>query len=252
MSFPLINLLEEFKKSWLTVEFKDDFLGLDTTKWNTTLTDSGTAAVPAAGAADVNGFVTLTASDGTVVDNDEAYLYTREISKYLVGKPIIIGARVLCVEAATNAANWIFGIGEGFGSANTLLDNGGGPPADYDGACFFKVDGGTRWNFESSLGTTQQTTELNYVAGQATYTSLCIQLNPISSAEYEAVPFIDTAGSNAFEQAIEYTLRPRPMLTKHRFAYSSAGEMAMCFGVKNGSGTVETMAVDLAMLQQNR
>ena len=252
MSFKMINLLEEAKKAWLTVPFFDEFISLNTAVWTTVATDSGTAAVPAVQAADVNGFVTLTASDGTAADNDETYIYTREISKFLDGKPIIIGARVQCVEAATNAANWLFGIGEGFGLANTLLDNGGGPPADYDGACFFKVDGGTRWQCESSLGTTQTTSELNYVAGQAGYTSLILCLNPISSSEYEVVPYIDTAGGNAFVQALEYTTRPRPQLVKHRFAYSTPGEMALCFGVKNGSGTVETMNVDMCLLQQAR
>lgn len=251
MSYRAINLLEPAKAAWLTSYFVDDFIGLDTTQWNTTVTDSGTVAEDADG---INGVVTLTPSDGTVADNDEAYLYTNEVTKYLNGKPFLIGARVQYAEAATNAANILFGMGEGFGVANTILDNGGGPPADYDGVCFFKVDGGTRWNFESSLGTTQQTQELNHTAGGSGYVSLIICCEPISATEMLATPWIDTTGSNAFVQADPYSaiVNPRPLKVQHRFAYSSPGEMALCIGIKNGSTTLETLNVDLAMLYQVR
>lgn len=251
MSYRMPNLMEEAKTSWLTAGFFDDFIGLDTTLWNTTVTDSGTVAEDADG---INGVVTLTPSDGTVADNDEAYLYTNEVSKFLNGKPFLIGARIQFAEAATNAANILFGMGEGFGVANTILDNGGGPPADYDGVCFFKVDGGTRWNFESSLGTTQQTQEIDYVAGQAAYTSLIIECYPISATEIEVIPWIDVTGTNAFLQALPYssTYNPRRYPVKQRFAYSSPGEMAVCIGIKNGSTTLETLNVDLCMLQQVR
>lgn len=236
-----------------TVSFIDDFMDLVAGTWNTTVTDSGTVAAPASTAADVNGFVTLTPSDGTVGDNDEAYLYTNLISKYLNGKPISVVALVQFAEANTNAANILFGVGEGFGVANTLQDNGAGPPADYDGACFFKVDGGTRWQFESSLGTSQNTTDLAYTAGGSTYIALGIDIRPKSSSEMVCTPWIATDGYTLV-QALEYTTaqqRPRPPV-KHTFSYSSPGAMALCFGVKNGSTTLETLNVDLVVIQQTR
>lgn len=251
MSYKGINLMEPAKTAWLTAGFFDDFIGLDTTQWNTTISDLGTIAEDADG---VNGVVALTASDGTVGDNDEVYLYTNEVSKFLNGKPFLIGARVQFTEANTDDANIIFGMGEGFGAANTLQDNGAGPLADYDGVCFFKLDGGTRWNFESSLGTTQQTSELDYTAGGSSYCSLIIECYPISATELVAIPWIDTTGTNAFVQALPYSssFNPRRVPVAHRFAYSSPGEMAVCIGVKNGGTNLEVLNVDLCMLQQAR
>src|SRR5690606_23604712 len=117
---------------------------------------------------------------------------------------------------------------EGFGVANTLLDNGGGPPADYDGVCLFKVDGGTRWNFESSLRTTQQTTELDVTAGGSGFHSLLIHCVPIGSTEIVATPWIDSSGGNSLTQPYPYSANynPRRYPVSHRFSYSSPGEMA--------------------------
>ncbi len=245
----LINTFPGIHTALLTCGFVDDFDSFDLTRWTKTVTDSGTILVDADG---LNGRVELLPSDGTVADNDEAYLFTNEISKFLNGKPIFLMALVQYAEAATNVANILFGIGEGFGAANTLLDNGGGPPADYDGACFFKVDGGTRWNFESSLGTAQTTTETDKTAGGSGFHTLGILLNPISSTEMEAVPMIDTNGGNALIQPYRQSATPREPTIKHRFAYSTPGEMAICLGVKNGSAVQQPLVVDLVAFQQTR
>lgn len=251
MSFKGINLPEAAHNAWLTSGFCDDFIGLDSQFWNTTTTDSGTVAEDAD---DENGVVTLTPSDGTVADNDEAYLYTNEFAKYLVEKPMLIGARIQFAEANTSAANILFGIGEGFGVANTLQDNGAGPPSDYDGVCLYKVDGGTRWIFESSLGTTQQTTELDVTAGGSGFFSLIIELYPISATRIIAQPWIDASGGNSFTQPYPYSAQynPRRFGVQHEFAYSSPGEMAVCLGIKNGSTTLETLKADLIMGYKRR
>lgn len=245
----LINSFPGLHTALLTCGFVDDFVSFDLTRWTKTTTDSGTILAQASG---LNGRVELLPSDGTVVDNDEAYLFTNEISKFLNGKPIFVLAMIQYAEVATNVANILFGIGENFGVANTLLDNGGGPPADYDGACFFKVDGGTRWNFESSLGTAQTTTETDKTAGGSGFHTLGIFLNPISSTEMEAVPWIDTNGSNGLIQPMRYQALPREPAIKHRFAYSSPGEMSICLGVKNGSAVQQPLVVDLVAFQQAR
>lgn len=245
----LVNTFPGLHTALLTCGFVDDFDSFDLTRWTKTATDTGTILKKTGG---LNGQIEFLPSDGTVADNDEAYLFTESISKYLNGKPIFLLAMIQFAEVATNAANIIFGIGEGFGAANTLLDNGGGPPADYDGACFFKVDGGTRWNFESSLGTTQQTTELDYTAGGSGLVTLGIHLNPITSTEIEATPWIDVNGGNSLIQPRRYQAYPREPVVKHRFAYSSPGAMALCLGVKNGSAVQQPLIADLVALQQTR
>ena len=161
-------------------------------------------------------------------------------------------ARIQFTEVATDDANVIFGIGEGFGAANTLLDGGGGPPADYDGACFFKVDGGTRWQFETSDGTSQETTDLNVTAGGANFHTLAIECNPISSTEMVCTPWIDTSGGNNLTQPSEFGASSRAPLVQHRDTYAGAGQMAFCVGGKSGGGAAETILVDLAIFRKKR
>jgi hypothetical protein len=223
-----INVSDMWHKQLDTVELVDDFFGLDTTTWLTTTTDSGTVAEDADG---INGIVTLTPSDGSVGDNDEAYLYTNEWAKFLADKPFSLMARLQYAEAATDDANILFGIGEGFGAANTLQDNGAGPPADYDGCCFFKVDGETRWRFESSLGTTQETTILNVTAGGAGFVCLGIDVVPLYGGAIKATPWIDSSGGLCMSQPQKYdaslAISARLPLVQHSFTFTTPGEMAL-------------------------
>jgi len=95
-------------------------------------------------------------SDGDA--NDEAYLATKgESWKFASGKPMWFETRLEWTNSATTAGNFIVGVFEGGGDADSLVDTHAGPPADYDGAVFFKVGGGAVINFETSIATTQVT-----------------------------------------------------------------------------------------------
>ena len=125
--------------------------------WTTVATDSGTVAVSDG----VRGEVALTCSDGTVADNDEIYMgTTTEIFKFAANKPLYAECRLKYTEQSTDDANVAFGLKDAV-AANSLLDDGGGPAASYSGALFYKVDGGTVWNVENSISTTQKTTTLD-------------------------------------------------------------------------------------------
>jgi len=65
-------LPDSAQKYTRTFGFVEHFDGLNSARWTSTLTDSGTAAV----GDEVGGVVTLSPSDGTVADNDEAYIAT--------------------------------------------------------------------------------------------------------------------------------------------------------------------------------
>lgn len=247
-----INHSELVPSSLLAVELIDDFIGLDTTRWNTLAADAATAI--AEDADGVNGLVTIYTGSA---DNGEAYLFLNEITKFTAGKPFWVFARLQFTEANSDDANVIFGVGEGFGGANTLQDNGAGPPADYDGVCLFKVDGGTRWQFESSYGTTQTTSDLDVTAGGSSFQTIGILCEPISSTEIEATPLIDPLGGNNADRCYEYNANPSVQAkrgtVKHRFTYSTVGEMALCIGAKSGAGTQpETIVLDLVVLTQKR
>lgn len=233
---PLLNQRNQFT-------IQDDFLrDVDAADWVTTLTDSGTASVGDA----VGGVIALVPSDGTVADNDEAYIESaNEVFKFAADKPLLFEARVQYAEAATNAANVLVGLLDAVG-ANSLVDNGGGPPSSYSGAVFFKVDGGTRWQVETSNGTTQTTDDLSstnvnnlskktQTAGGASYQTLRIEFMPYSSTNAYVSFFIDGV-----------------QVAQHDYVFTSATEMQIGIGVKNGGANNETLNVDYVVCTQER
>lgn len=211
----------------------DDFPAKDTAVWTTTATDSGTAAVGDA----ANGIVQLLPSDGTVADNDEIYLQTKELFKIVVGKPLQAGVFLQFNEAATNAANVMFGFMDA-PIADCLRDNGLGPKTSFSGAVIYKVDGSSQWQCMYSDGATQTAsglltaiTALNKVAqtaGGAAYVKLEIEIVPTSSTLCD-VSFL-------INDVCVYKMMDR--------TYANATEVALMVGAKNGTANQETINVD--------
>jgi hypothetical protein len=201
-------------------------------------TDSGTAAVGDA----AGGVITLNPSDGTVADNDEVYLKTaNELFLFAADKPLVFEARLKWAEANTDDANVCLGVMDAV-AANSILDDGGGPKASYSGAVFFKVDGGTTWNFETSLGGTQVTTALpDYPAGGANWQTLRIEARE-QGGVVEIVPFIDG------QQCLDVNGRR----VKHTITLGSPTEMNAFVGAKNGGANQESILVDYLAAYQLR
>jgi hypothetical protein len=142
---------------WITdpstgVYFFDDFFSYHTTEtWTSTLTDTGTSAITTG----LGGWLSLVPSDGTVADEDEAYAYgTSAAFQVQAGKDIWFEAEISYAEANTDDINIIVGLSS-IGTANLLVDVGAGPALNFDGLCFFKVDGGTTYSIINSLAATQ-------------------------------------------------------------------------------------------------
>ena len=222
---------------------QDDFTrDVDSADWVTTLTDTGTASVGDA----AGGILALVPSDGTVADNDEAYVESaNEVFKFAADKPLLFEARVQFTEANTDDANILVGLMDAV-AANSLQDNGAGPPASYSGAVFFKVDGGTVWQTETSLSTTQTTNELtstnvnnlskkSQTAGGSAYQVLRIEYMPYSSTNAYVTFFVDGVA-----------------VAQHDYVFTSATEMQIALGVKNGGANLETLNVDYVVCTQER
>lgn len=222
---------------------QDDFIrDVDSADWVTTLTDSGTASVGDA----VGGVIALVPSDGTVADNDEAYIESaNEVFKFAADKPLLFEARVQFAEANVDDANVLVGVLDAVG-ANSLQDNGAGPPSSYSGAVFFKVDGGTVWQTETSNSTTQTTNELlstntnnlakkSVTAGGSSYQVLRIEYMPYSSTNAYVSFFVDGV-----------------LCCQHDYIFTSATEMQIGIGVKNGGANNETLNVDYVVCTQER
>lgn len=197
--------------------------------WTTVATDSGTATVGDA----AGGVLTLAPSDGTVADNDEIYVKTtNELFLFGADDPLRFEAKVKWAEANTDDANVMVGFASAV-AANTIQDNGAGPPADYSGAVLYKVDGGTTWNFETSIGTSQTTTATQHTAGGSAWQVVRIEVRE-QGGVMEAVPFIDG------QQMLDTNGRP----IKHTFSPTSATEMNAFIAAKNGGSNNESVQFD--------
>jgi len=211
---------------------------VSTERWTTTTDAGGTASVSGAGVGGILAVVT------DADDNDETYVETTaELFKFAADKPLLFEARVQFAEAATDAANILIGLMDAPG-ADSLVDNGSGPKASYSGAVLFKVDSGTVWQAESSIGSSQTTTLLDAsgsldgsakTAGGATYQTLRIEFQPITSTDGEVRFFIDET-----------------LVVKHSLTFTSATEMAIVLGAKAGSATAETLNIDYVGCHQLR
>lgn len=193
-------------------------------------TNSGTVTSDAATAGH-HGVVSLTPSDGTVVDNDETYLGSTATQFILsAGKDLWFEAMVYFAEAATDDVNVIVGLSSIY-AANTLLDNGGGPAADYDGIVFFKVDGGTVWQTETSVATSQTTHTGVQTRASGAWTRLGFKVTGNEQVDFyiNGVEKISTT------------------------AYLPTAAMGLLFGVKNGADTnVEVLKCDWVRVAQLR
>lgn len=201
---------------------------------STVATDSGTAATTDA----AGGVMTITPSDGTVADNDEIYLKgTTEAFLFGAGRDFEVHFRVKYTEGNADDLNIGLGVMNAV-AANSLQDDGAGPPATSNHAVFFKADGSLKWSFETSISTAQTTTEIADVAtaGDGTYRWFTIRVEAQSASRVLVTPFIDgTQCTDANGARIQHVVN----------ASSGATEMQLFVGAKNGAATtVETVYID--------
>jgi len=236
----LLTQPSELRNAAGTFGVFEDFNHYTSTEHFTSIVnDSGTVAAADA----VGGIVTITPSDGSVADNDQSWLKgTLELFKFADDKPITFEALLQFTEAATNAAN----IAAGFWNAvadDDLADNGAGVRSNFYGCVLYKVDGGTKWKFTTSMGTTQVTNTSTTTAGGASYQRLRIEVECPTSTEIVCTPLID--GQPLYDGTSGLQIQ-------HRLTIASATEMQIGIGAKNGTGAQQTCQVDYVGCWQSR
>lgn len=232
MGMNLLDFRDEVRKA-RTMGFLDDFEWYVTAhRWTTVVSDSGTVAVGDSS----KGIIVLTPSDGSVADNDEAYLKsTNEVFLIANNKPIWGECYLQFTETTSGVYNAFFGFMDAI-AANTLVDDGAGMKTTFSGAAIYKVDGGTTWKCVSSKSTTQTISTSNTTAGGSSYQKLAIHINPVSSTVAEVSFFVDDA-----VLIDSTTLKP----IKHTMTYTSATEMQVGAGCKLGAATNnDTLNID--------
>lgn len=204
--------------------FQDDFRTFNTTATTGAyaIVEDGTPAQLQIDAA--NGVLSLATG---ATNNDEAYVSSiAENWLFAASKPVWFEARVSLAEANVDDANIIVGLSDTV-AADSLLDNGAGPMASYDGAVWFKVDGGTVWQFETSNAGTQVTTASAGAFTTATWYRLGFVFDPADGTTGIVTPFLNgTAG------------------TAQNITLAGLEEMHILLGAKAGGSNAETLLVD--------
>ena len=219
---------------------ESDFANYTTAQdgFSSVITDSGTVSV-----GDASGGK-LSIVPSSAADNDKSYIKsTNELFLFANNKPQVAETHLQFTEANTDDANVMFGFMNAV-AANSILDNGAGPAASFSGAVIYKVDGGTVWKCASSIGTSNTVSTSTSTAGGALYQSLrieCVCLNSIVEVTYWIANIAALASTSTTIPSMPLidstTLKP----IKHTFSVTSATEMNLFAGVKNGAGNLETL-----------
>lgn len=192
------------------------------------VTDGGSVGVVAASAAYPNGCVRLL-NDGAT-DNEEVYLGSETATWILqAGKDLWYESRIKFTEVATDDANIMVGLSSTMAD-DTLVDNGAGPAADYDGINFFKVDGGTVWQAECSASTNQTTNASVQTRSSGAWTDLGFHVTGNEKVDF----YING------------------VLVATIDAYLPTAATGLLYGVKNGDTAAESLYAQFVKVVQLR
>lgn len=181
------------------------------------------------------GTASVQPSDATVGDNDESYVHTEgKVFTVAADKFIYAACRYRLDEANVDDGNVIFGFSSA-AIANTLQDDGAGPPATYDGAVFFKVDGGTVWQVESSNAGDQTTKTDGPAFADDTYVVQEVLIHP-----------------NDGVTAHVYFIQDGTLVVRQNLTVSGLEAMFLVLGVKNGGANEEELEVDWVLAKATR
>lgn len=237
----------------------EDFEGdqSDTT-WIDTVTDLGTVTYEDL----MSGVALLDPSDGTVADNDEAYLHQAgETFLIAAGKPMYFRTRIHFSEKNTDDANILVGWANA-PAANLIIDDGGGPRASGTIICVEKRDGETEYRLTTRNGSNVTSTLSRATEGAAGFTEASgtepSDSGQLSSGSWQVIEiFVEDSGLST-ECYITAKVNGRFLfdtngsIIRHTRLVASATEMSLVLGVKNGSANNELLYCDYIYGHQQR
>lgn len=214
--------LKELDTMYVWSHFADDQVD---TSFVDTVTDTGTVLM----GDDVGGIVTLTPSDGTVADNDEAYIATpNELFKFGTSRTIYGRAKLKFTEVTAAKVNIAFGFQNAVG-ANSIVDDGGGLKVSGSTLGIYTIDGGSNLlRVVSSCNGTSTVTITNKTVAAATWYVFEIECKDNGTGVTMDV---------LFKVDGDYLRDSNNLPIKHTVLIASATEMQMFAGVKLGAAT---------------
>ena len=251
--------------------FHDDFVGMTSNdvgsgalavtetsadgKWLCTGDTGSTIAVTS----DVAGGEVVITNDAT--DEDMPLLRSfAKVFTFAAGKACTFMIRAKYTEANTDDANIFMGLSD-VATTNLMVDADAGPATTFDGAGFYKAGSSDNWAVITSNATTQTktVTDVDASSDNTGYYTFRCDIRPVSSLAADVIFWIDTgnvAGSvpsgSTFVQCRETGANPRTPSIKHSILFSGLEPMYFVAGIKNGSGTAETLTLDYASCYQTR
>lgn len=227
------------------VEIYSDFTTVrNDDEWVDTITDSGTVTVSDG----VNGVLTLTPSDCTVADNDEAYVASaRELFLYGTNREIYLRAKLRYTEVTATIASIAFGAQNAVG-ANSIVDTTGEVKVTGSTLAIYKVDGGDEFKVASASNGTATTTTTNRAAAAATDYDLLIHCRDWDGVSMQVSFYV-----GAWPAAPTILRDTNNREIYHTVAIASATEMALFAGIKLGAITNnDTLLLDWVYGAQSR
>lgn len=205
-----------------------------------TVTDSGTVAMNDT----FGGAATLTPSDGTVVDNDEAILRSaNEVFLFAAGKPIY----GRCKLSFTETTATVYNVGFGFmnaASTDPLGDDGGGAKVSGSTAAIYKTDGSGVW--KCATANNSVSTISTSTATAVTATDYILE---IFGEDFSSTQMVFSFKVNGNQLIDSTSLLP----IRHMVTVASATEMHLFVSCKLGANTNnDTTVVDYIYGHQYR
>lgn len=235
---PVLQCLADISLGYL---FQDDFLHpatsavSDVLAW--TKASDGATGTPVFQDAAAGIFNVVTAA----ADNDyHAYHHPYEMFNLAAGKKLWFEARFKLAEATTNESAWWFGFSDTLTTGGFQAD-AAGPLADYDGALIWKDEATLTIDFETSNGTSQNTTSAMATFVSDTWTRVGMYFDGTATTSV-VTPYYSVDGSSALAAG-----------TAQNLTLASMTASELVFGVKAGpTAAAETLQVDYIRCLQLR
>jgi hypothetical protein len=227
--------------------FQDDFLGdlVTADKWTIDANNSGGVAISDA----ADGVAVISPSDGSVVDNDEAYLIsTSELWLFDEGRSIAFETRGIWNDAGAAEANFYAGLASGAADFEDFLgDNGGGVEASVSFAGFIAVDGNANWQIGVGIGASREVVSLTAANSLDKQAHAHDQATANQHLSFFVNPRLDGT------MDVVFCIEGEPVYIVESFSMTSATEMRCVFGAKNGANTNhQTPNIDYVQIAQGR
>lgn len=224
----------------------DDFFTWNDEDWTITGTGTPTFASSSTAGFQIGGWLVI----GTpATDNADTYLTQGACMKCDVGKSFAVAARIACTEAATSAANIVFGLINA-GATDLMIDDAGGPIVAADKALLYKVDGTMSWSAQTAkttgTGTNVRTSSAILAYASATIYELGIVFQAPKVSGQQGV-------FRYFINGVE--LATHPVTTGNATSTVTAQPTAVLtpvIGIKAGTAAAQTLHIDWMALSATR